>query len=89
MNNKFITLVAVSHGISYFVSGAPIGKADYRPLRQGCEGAPSPARLRLPSRESPCVEAIYPASVVLQQALRLLQDVPDGVEGVKLAQLVL
>ena len=79
----------VSQVLSYLVARAPVGEADYRPLREGRKGAPSPARLRLPRWETPCVEAIQPASVVLQQALRLLQHVPDGVEGVELAQLVL
>lgn len=79
----------VSHVMSYLVARAPIREADYRPLREGREGAPSPARLRLPRWETPCVEAIQPASVVLQQALRLLQHVPDSMERVEFAQLVL
>lgn len=75
------------HVISYLVARAPIREANHRPLRKGCEGAPSPARLRLPRWETQCVEVIPPGPVVLQQALRLLQDVPDCMEGVDLAQL--
>lgn len=73
----------------YLVAGAPMGEADHCPLGEGRKSAPSPTCLSLPRGETPGVEAVPPASVVLQQTLRLLQDVPDRVEGVELSQLEL
>lgn len=53
------------------------------------ERAPRPTRLRVPCWKSPGVEVVHRHRVVLQQRLRLLRDVLDRVERIKLRQLQL